>query len=151
MISTFRAGALAAGGAWIAVASLLVNPSPLQATLEAAPVSSIPQRAFPLNCRGGAGLVLETFGPPADSATRARLSLTFAANSGAAGPEGEGLKPGTCAWVDRPVNDEEPRQVRVTIGSADSTLRRTITDSGVYWSFLAHNSDSGHFTGAGFR
>jgi hypothetical protein len=151
MISTFHARAVAAGGPWIAVVGLLVNPGPAQAALQAAPLPPLPQGAFPLNCRGGAGLVLETFGPPADSGTRARLSLTFAANSRAAGPEGEGLKPGTCAWVDRPVNDEEPRQVRVTIGSADSTLRRTITDSGVYWSFLAHNSDSGHFTGAGFR
>jgi hypothetical protein len=95
--------------------------------------------------------VLETVGPPADAVTMARLSLTFAANAAAAGPQGKGLKPGTCAWVDRPVKDDEPRQVRVSIGSADSTLRRTITDSGVYWSFLAQNNDSGHFTGAGFR
>ena len=151
MISTFRAAALAASGAWTAVVGLLVTPGPVHAALQAAPLPTVPGRDFPLNCRGGAGLVLETVGPPADSGTNARLALTFAANAAAAGPEGEGLKPGTCAWVDRPVTDEEPRQVRVSIGSADSTLRRTITDSGVYWSFLAHNSDSGHLAGAGFR
>lgn len=27
----------------------------------------------------------------------------------AAGAEGQGLQPGTCAWVDRPVNGAEPR------------------------------------------
>jgi hypothetical protein len=135
----------------IAATGLMVNPGHVHAALHAAALPPLPRREYPLNCRGGAGLVFETLGPPADTGTRMSLSLTFTANPAAAGPEGQGLRPGTCAWVDRPVNDQEPRQVRATIASADSTLRRMVRDSGVYWSFLAHNSDSGHFTGVGYR
>ena len=133
-----------------AAAGLLVTPGHVHAALQAGALPLLHQREFPLNCRGGAGLVFEIVGPPADTGTR-RLSLTFAASPAAAGPEGQGLQPGTCAWVDRPVNDGEPRQVRQTIRIADSTLRHMVRDSGVYWSFLAHNSDSGHFTGVGYR
>jgi hypothetical protein len=135
----------------VAVAGLLANPGHVHAALQAAARAPLPQRDYPLNCRGGAGLVFETLGPPADTGTRVSLSLTFAANPAAAGPEGQGLQPGACAWVDRPVNDGEPRQIRLTIGITDSTLRRMARDTGVYWSFLAHNSDSGHLTGVGFR
>jgi hypothetical protein len=106
---------------------------------------------YPLNCRGGGRLLFDTIGAPSDTARAVRLSLTFAASPTAAGPEGQGLQPGTCAWVDRPVNKEEPRQVRVTIGVDDSTPRLTLRDTGMYWSFLAYDSDSGHFTGVGYR
>jgi hypothetical protein len=95
--------------------------------------------------------VFDTIGSPSDTGTGLRLSLTFSANPTAAGQEGQGLRPSSCEWVDRPVNDEEPRQVRVTVHITDSTPRLTVRDTGVYWSFLAHNSDSGHFTGVGYR
>ena len=105
---------------------------------------------FPLNCRGGAGLAFDTLGPPSEPG-KVRLSLTFTAAPAAAGAEGQGLEPGTCAWADRPIHGEEPRQLRVTIGADDSTPRLSVRDPGVYWSFLARNSDSGHFTGVGYR
>jgi hypothetical protein len=135
----------------VAVGGVLMMPGRVHAALQEAALPPLPRREYPLNCRGGGGLALETLGPPADTGRTVRLSLTFAASPVAAGPEGIGLQPGTCAWVDRPVNDQEPRQVRVTIGSPDSTVRRMVRDSGVYWSFLAYNSDSGHFTGVGYR
>lgn len=106
---------------------------------------------YPLTCRGGERLVFDTLGAPADTATTVRLALTFLASPTAAGPEGRGLPPASCAWVDRPVSDDEPRVLRVTVHVSDSTPRATIRDTGLYWSFLAHNSDSGHFTAAGYR
>ena len=109
-----------------------------------------PRQYFPLNCRGGAGLVFDTIGPASDHG-KVRLLLTFGASPAAAGPEGQGLPPSTCGWVDRPVSREEPRQIRITIGADDSTPRLSVRDPGVYWSFLAYNSDSGHFTGVGYR
>ena len=109
------------------------------------------RREYPLNCRGGGQLVFDTLGLSPDTGGPVRLSLTFAVSPAAAGPEGQGLQPGTCAWVDRTLNREEPRRLRFTLGSGDSTPRLTVRDTAVYWSFLAHNSDSGHLTAVGYR
>ena len=109
------------------------------------------RREFPLNCRGGERLVFDTLGPVADTATRVRVSLRFTASPRAAGWKGEGLEPSTCAWVDRPLNGAEPLRVRVTVGADDSTPRLTPRDTNLYWSFLAYNTDSGHFQGVGYR
>ena len=135
----------------LAATGLLVIPGHVHATLQSAAIPPFPRREYPLNCRGGEQLVFDTIGSPSDTGTALRLSLSFSASSTAAGQEGQGLRPSTCAWVDRPVSDEEPRQVRVTIHISDSTPRVTVRDTGVYWSFLAYNSDSGHFTAAGYR
>jgi hypothetical protein len=109
------------------------------------------RREFPLNCRGGAGLVFDTLGPVADSATPVLVSLRFTASPRAAGWKGEGLEPSTCAWVDRPLNGAEPLRVRVKLGAGDSTPRLTLRDTVLYWSFLAHNTDSGYLHGVGYR
>jgi hypothetical protein len=138
-------------GPLLAVTGLLVLPGHIRAAVQSAALRPLPQREHPLNCRGGEQLVFDTIGSPSDPGKGLRLLLTFVANPTAAGQEGRGLRPSTCAWVDRPVSDEEPRQVRVTIHLSDSTPRLTVRDTGVYWSFLARNSDSGHFTGAGYR
>jgi hypothetical protein len=95
--------------------------------------------------------VFDTISPPSDTAAELRLSLSFIAGRSAAGMEGQGLEPSTCAWLDRPVNRDEPRQIRFTPAIGDSTPQRTVRDSSVYWSFLAYNSDSGHLTGVGHR
>jgi len=108
------------------------------------------RREFPLNCRGGGGLTFDTIIVVPDSG-RVRLMLTFAANATASGPEGQGLEPGTCAWVDRPLSDPEPRRILVTIGTTDSTPRQTVRDTAMYWGFIAYNSDSGHISGLGYR
>jgi hypothetical protein len=122
------------------------------ARLDAQAGASLPplRREYPLNCRGGAGLTFDTVGVASDSG-RVRLALTFAANPTASGPEGQGLEPGTCAWVDRPLSEPELRRIQVTIGTADSTPRQSVRDADVYWGFLAYNSDSGHITGVGYR
>lgn len=108
------------------------------------------RREYPLNCRGGGGLAFDTIGPP-DAGGAVALSLAFAASPVATGAEGQGLQPGTCAWVDRPLNDAEPRRVWFTTGIGDSILQLTVRDSGQYWGFLAYNSDSGHLSGVGHR
>ena len=135
-----------------ALMSLILITTPTIAAAQSEANSVVSQRQhYALNCRGGGRLLFDTLSSPSDTGAALRLSLTFVASPTAAGPEGQGLEPGTCAWVDRPVNDEEPRQLRVTIGIAGSTPRLTVIDTGVYWSFLAYNSDSGHFTGVGYR
>ena len=135
----------------LAATGLLMAPGHMYAVSQSNADSLYRRREYPLNCRGGERLVFDTIGSPSDTGTALRLSLTFTASPTAAGPEGQGLQPSTCAWVDRPVNDEEPRRVRVTIHISDSTPRATVRDTGQYWSFLAHNSDSVHFTAVGFR
>lgn len=107
-------------------------------------------REYPLNCRGGAGLVFDTLDRALDSG-RVRLSLTFSASLVASGPEGQGLAPGTCAWVDRPLGAREPRRIHVSIGAGDTTPRLSMLDDGVYWGFLASTSDSGYIDGVGYR
>lgn len=95
--------------------------------------------------------MFDTITAPSDAGGRLRLSLTFIPGRRAAGAEGQGLEASTCAWVDRPVRGDEPRQIRFTPAIGDSTPRLTARDSSVYWSFLAYDTDSGHFTGVGHR
>jgi hypothetical protein len=114
-----------------------------------APIPPV-RREFPLNCRGGAGLVFDTLLVIPDSG-RVRLILTFAASATASGPEGQGLEPGSCAWVDRALSDAEPRRIQFTIGATDSAPAQTVGDSGMYWGFLAYTSDSGYISGVGYR
>jgi hypothetical protein len=108
------------------------------------------RREYPLNCRGGAGLVFDTLLVAPDS-NRVRLILTFAANTTPSGLEGQGLQPGSCAWVDRALSDAEPRRIQLTIGTSDSAPQQTVRDSGMYWGFLAYNGDSGYLIGVGYR
>src|SRR5262245_53702518 len=129
---------------WDAIALLSLLPC-------ASMLAAQTRRPYPLNCRGGERLVFDTIRPPSQSGAGMKLSLTFIASPSAAGADGQGLEPSTCAWVDRPVNGDEPRQVRFSPAIGDSTPQRTVRDSTVYWSFLAYNSDSGHFTGVGHR
>lgn len=114
---------------------------------QAAPVG---QRQ-PLNCQGGAGLVFDTIAPPSDTGRVVVLSLTFAANPSAAGAEGETLHPSTCAWVDRPLSDAEPRRVRLRLLDSDTMPGRTVRDTGIYWSFLIEDTESGHLVARGYR
>jgi hypothetical protein len=131
---------------------LVVAAVPACAALQASPDSaSKRRREFPLNCRGGERLAFDTLGSVADTATSVHLSLRFIASRQAAGWNGEGLEPSTCAWVDRPLNSAEPRQVRFAPAVGDSTPQLTLRDTRFYWSFLAYNTDSGHFRGVGYR
>jgi hypothetical protein len=132
--------------------SLLVAAAPASASLQSSPDSAWNRRReFPLNCRGGERLVFDTLGRVADTAPSVQLSLTFTASRQPAGWKGEGLEPSTCAWVDRPLNGAEPRQVRFAYALRDSAPRLTLRDTSLYWSFLAYNTDNGHFHGVGYR
>ena len=115
-----------------------------------APMPPLLRRERPLNCRGGGGLVFDTIRPVPESGG-VPLSLTFAASAKASGPEGQGLEPGTCAWVARPLIDRESRRIRFTISPSDTAPRQTVRDSGMYWGFLAYTTDSGHITSVGYR
>jgi hypothetical protein len=130
---------------------LLAVSTPVPAAQQSATLPALPREEYPLNCRGGEQLVFDTLALPSDTGSVLGLSLAFAANPVAAGPEGRGLQPSTCAWVDRPLNAEEPGQLRVTIGITDSAPRATVRDTGMYWGFLAHTSDSGYITAVGYR
>jgi len=120
--------------------------APVEAQTPVPPV----RREYPLNCRGGAGLVFDTLLVEPDS-NRVRLMLTFAANTTPSGLEGQGLQPGSCAWVDRALSDAEPRRIQLTIGTSDSAPQQAVRDSGMYWGFLAYNGDSGYLIGVGYR
>jgi hypothetical protein len=109
-----------------------------------------PRQALQLQCRGGGSVVFDTL-LPSGKEGRTRLAMTFAASARAAGPEGQALGPGTCAWVDRPLNQAEPRRIEFLLGTDDTTPERTVADSGMYWSFLAYNGDAGSLTGVGYR
>jgi len=138
--------------AMLAVASLLMATPPAYGEPQPEPDSVARlKHPYPLNCRGGERLVLDTIGHPSGIGARLKLSLAFIASRRAAGVEGEGLEPSTCAWFDRPVNGDEPRRVRFSPVIGDTTPQRTVRDSSMYWSFLAYNSDSGYITGVAYR
>ena len=137
--------------ALLSATALLVLPARVHATLQPNGARPVQHREYPLNCRGGRQLVFDTLSSSSDTATKLTLLLTFGANSTASGPEGQGLRPSTCAWVDRPVSAGEPRQLRVTLSTSDSAPSATVRDTGMYWGFLAYNSDSGHISAVGYR
>lgn len=134
--------------ALLAGTGLMMAAAPTYAALQSAGSG---RRPYPLHCRGGERLAFDTLASAVGTATAVRLSLAFVPSRRAGGPNGEGLKPSTCAWIDRPLSDVEPRQVWFAPAIGDSTPSLTVRDSSVYWSFLAYNTDSGHFEGVGHR
>ena len=82
---------------------------------------------------------------------RVRLSLVFSASAREVGLEGQGLEPGQCGWVERAFGEREPRRILLSIAASDSTPRRSMNDSAIYWGFLGYPTDSGHITVVGYR
>jgi hypothetical protein len=88
---------------------------------------------------------------------RVLLSLEFKASPFAAGTDARGLTPGTCAWIDRPLNDAEPRVIRfetvaLVTGPQPNDLRplpgsfadhEHLRDATRYWSFFVFNTNQG--------
>lgn len=130
-----------------AASALSASPDGLRAQ-SAEPSPPPLRRERPFTCRGGPGLVFDTLAADTGSV---RLSLTFTASARAVGLEGQGLEPGTCGWVERSFGEREPRRVHVMIHASDTTPRRSMLDSGLYWGFLAYPTDSGHIGVAGYR
>jgi hypothetical protein len=69
---------------------------------------------YQLLCRGGGGMNLIRGGPVPDAngVEMVVISLTFVRSSRPAGPRGRGLRAGQCGWIDRPVNSQEPTELR---------------------------------------
>ncbi|HXH73424.1 MAG TPA: hypothetical protein VNJ08_00560 [Bacteriovoracaceae bacterium] len=83
--------------------------------------SAFAQIGFPILCRGGYTYQLNG---PIDG----RVTVTFKPNTIAAGETGKDLKMGTCAFVDRPINAEEPTTFSLFMGL---NLTCSTTDSGI--------------------
>ncbi len=126
--------------------------------------------------RGGMEYVFFTIGsrPGTTGETLVTYEIAFAPGTRAAGPKGEGLQPGNCAWVDRPIDQNGPYRIRFeTVDNAQlrvtlhgSTVDRSITAAesypdvntipaylkgeNHYWSFGGvTDSGRGHFVATG--
>jgi hypothetical protein len=98
-----------------------------------------PPGNFPLIVRGGGGI-----NPTYDGAT---LAVRFRKASVAAGePTTYGRMPfGSAAWVDRPVNDAEPSEVRQQMNRAQAEEANRVLEGQGFWRFVCHNTNAGHF------
>jgi hypothetical protein len=139
--------------------------------LHAQSIWDVPNRAntavFQLRCRGGAGYEFRSLGfrQVGQQQLRMAVAFVFASGGAAAGTKGEGLQPGTCAWVDRPLNSSEPKEVhliipaylQIGIGTIDTSpsaaerhpdlpsMMAYLKDQSHYWSFTAFNTNNGYF------
>ena len=64
---------------------------------------------YPLKCRPGPQTSLNI-------SVRGEIRFGFQRSSGPAGQNGQNLRPGECAWVDRAVGSNEPAVVAATLG-----------------------------------
>lgn len=84
-----------------------------------------------IRCRGNkeGKLIFETLNPqPSEVVT---MALTHLGGAVAAGTLGVGLRPGNCAWVDRPLSGNQPLKIRFKIayyGQLKQTLHGTAID-----------------------
>jgi hypothetical protein len=125
-----------------------------------------PVTVYPLHCRGGAGFEFRTLATRTTSGgERVAMALVFAPAASAAGSRSQGLTPGTCAWLDRPLVPAEPREVRFVapaflqfgqgvLDTSPTTAQRTADVRSIaaylqypdhYWSFTAYNTGNGYF------
>jgi hypothetical protein len=151
------------------------NPSALQQAASAPAPTPTPGfstgAGYEIRCRGGDGAfrLQQLSGGPRSGAGGqvwvAQMSLEFRASPLAAGPDGAGLIPGTCAWIDRPLNDLEPRSIRFEAPATHSTSVPHSTfptpglspdvnhlkDLSTYWSFFAYNTNQGFLQATSHR
>jgi hypothetical protein len=137
-----------------------------------APTSGVsPAAGYEIRCRGGDGAFrlqqLPGGRPPeaGGEAGVALMSLEFIASPLAAGPDAAGLIPGTCAWIDRPLNADEPRSIRFEAPATDTTAASRgvspapglspdvnhLKDPAKYWSFVAYNTNQGFLQATSHR
>ncbi len=110
------------------------------ALLFAAVVSAQAQGTYELRCRGGA----EAF--TIDRLDENKLSLNFSASARPAGANERGLEPGTCSWVDRVVNEAEPKQIQFAASEAEATsIPQRLKNPAKYWSFFVFSTNEGYF------
>jgi hypothetical protein len=129
---------------------------PLLVMMIGAASSGAAQQAYELRCRGERG-AFDWQHPDLSSQT---VVLRFRPSPNAAGANGAGLLPGTCSWIDRPLSDAEPREIRFRApmypGGDEShpllaleyaTEGRVIVylaDPARYWSFFVYNTNQSY-------
>jgi hypothetical protein len=99
-----------------------------------------PDGFFPLIVRGGRGVTARHDG--------ATLTVEFRkARVGAGEPETYMRLPaGSAAWVDRPLNADEPFVLRQQMDGSDAADVIAVLHNEVrFWMFLCANSNTGHF------
>jgi hypothetical protein len=67
---------------------------------------------------------------------------------GAGGPESydRNVPPGAAAWVDRPLNDQEPVVLKQKMSKEDVTEAwHRLREKGGYWRFYCRNTNAGYF------
>jgi hypothetical protein len=106
-------------------------------------------QAYVLLCRGGGPFGFDTL-RQMDSVPIIEVALGFRPATIAGGPDGTALDRGTCAWVDRPLNAQEPSLIWFTqpltgmLGPQDA-----LNDPDRYWHFMVFNTGRGHLQSVG--
>jgi hypothetical protein len=98
-----------------------------------------------LFCRGGGPFAFDTL-RQMDGVPIIQVAMTFAPGASAALSNGTGLAQGTCGWVDRPLNAQEPAVVWFTQLLSDTARspQGALRDPGSYWRFMVHNTGQGY-------
>lgn len=119
---------------------------------------------YELRCRGHYG---SDFRFREATLTLPDQAMSFHASSMASGADGSGLAPGTCSWIDRPLNQAEPREVWFTApylpvastenpaqaetSPSQSNIPLYLYDERRYWSFFVYNTNRGFFRATSYR
>jgi hypothetical protein len=126
---------------------------------------------YEIRCRGGEGVfrLRQRSGGLQTEATGqvwvAQMSLDFRASPRAAGADAAGLEPGTCSWIDRPLNELEPRSIRFEAPAIHTTSvphailpepgrspdDNDLRDPVKYWSFFVFNTNQGFLQATSYR
>ncbi|MFL6229126.1 MAG: hypothetical protein ACJ741_10135 [Pyrinomonadaceae bacterium] len=171
------AGAAVAGSQTVRKVTPTEKESETQLEAERAAIRNPQPAATPSNeirCRGGQNKLIFTaenskVGPTGEAIII--TLLTFEPASSAAGPRGEGLRPGECAWADRPINGrflirfETPANAQLKQSLHGSEVDRSPTaaesypdsrtipiymqDPNHYWSFFGPKPVNNFFTATG--
>jgi len=99
-----------------------------------------PEGYFPLIVRGGRGVTASFDGNI--------LTVQFRKARVAAGnPTTYGRMPhGSAAWVDRPLNDDEPFALRQQMNETDAdSAMAVLRIDDRFWKFVCRNTNTGHF------
>lgn len=138
--------------------------------------ASNPGTSYEIRCRGGQStLIFTTENSKVDStgATIIVALLTFEPSSRPAGPSGEGLNPGQCSWVDRPMNErflirfETPAnaQLKQTLHGSQvdrsptaaemypdmNSIPQYLNSPNHYWTFVGNKPVNNFFTATGHK
>ncbi len=123
------------------------------------------QQTFPIVCRGGGELYFN-YMPSSSFSSNPQIWITFQRGAEKAGSnwENNGLMPGQCSWVDRPVSNNEPNRIIVKDISnfsiswnqgkvmgiiSELSYMKWLQDANRYQSFDVYNDSQGNLILAG--